>query len=139
VKSLLDTIRVVWEGGYGVIDSISEDDHYLILRVDFDQIEEVRKELLEPLRSAGVDADIPPTGGALPQLDFPGYIGLASGLITIGQFVAVALKTFRAKQRAAGKRVGVHYISRPHRERLDFYTATDDEVDAYITEDRIGD
>jgi len=139
VKSLLDTIGVAWKGRCGVIDSMSEDDHYLILRVDFDQIDEVRKELLEPLRSPEISADIPPTGGGVPQPDFPAYIGMASGLITIAQGVASALKTFRRKQREARKKVGVHYIRRPNRERLDFYTATDDEVDTYITEDRIGD
>ncbi len=118
-----------------MIDMSLTDDHFIALRIDVDQLEDVRHELLEPLRSPDVFADIPPTGSGIPVTDFPAYIELVKDTVSVARFVAGRLIAWHHKRQQQGKPIGIR-ISRPGKAPINLEVTTDEEITIYITEGR---
>jgi hypothetical protein len=118
-----------------MIDRALVSDHFISLRIDVDQLEEVQHELIEPLRSPDVFADIPPTGSGIPVTDFPAYIELVKDTVTVARFVAGKVIAWRHRRRQQGKPIGIR-ISRPGKAPINLEIATDEEITIYITDGR---
>lgn len=129
-----------------MIERMREDDHFILLDIGVDIAEDVERELLEPLRSLGFQAEIPPQGGGLPLEQLSAYIqvvgtslsALASALVIADKFIAWRHKRQARPQPEPEPRQTTTsvIIRRPGREPLDLTDATDEEIRAYIIEQR---
>jgi hypothetical protein len=119
-----------------MIDAIRESDRFLTLGIDITIANEVEDELLAPLRSADVDASIPPQGSGIPVTEYMGYIELVKDTVTVAALVAKYIIAWRRKARQDGKVTNVR-IERPGKAPLLLTMATDNEIELYITEGRI--
>jgi hypothetical protein len=121
-----------------------EDDHFLRLTFVVQVADEVQRELLDPLRSLGIPADIPAQGGAIPLEQIGAYIQLISaslGRVASALVVADRINAWRHNRREQQQSdpprpTTAVFIIRPGREPLDIANSTDDEVTKYIIEGR---
>ena len=118
-----------------MIDNILEDDHFIVLRIDVSQFEEAQHELLEPLRSPEIYADIPPQGSGIPLSELLGYIRLLKDTVAVARAIARRVIAWRQQRRQNGKPIGIR-ISRPGKAPLNLVVATDEEITVYITDGR---
>jgi hypothetical protein len=129
-----------------VIDSMREDDHFIMLDIGIDIEEDVQRELLEPLRALGIEAEIPPQGGGNPLEQLTGYINLVNSTFSIlatALLVSDRFNAWRRKRQAQQHPEPLQItrtviISRPRRGPVDPDSpgATDDEIRTYIVEER---
>lgn len=124
------------EGRRGVIDRTIEDDRIIELRVGVDELEDVRQEFIELLRSPEVFADIPPTGSGIPVTEFRAYIELATATAPLLLLVAQRFIAWRDKRRQQGRPGGIRIISRSGKTTVEVENATDKEIIICITEGR---
>jgi hypothetical protein len=115
-----------------MLNTALEDDRYIVLHVDVDQTQDLLHELLEPLRSPDVDADIPPQGSAILHTEFWGYIEFVKTSAEVALCVAQRFIAWRKKRRELGKPIGVR-MSRPGEPLLNLDDCTDEEITYYIT------
>jgi hypothetical protein len=118
-----------------------KDDHFIMLDIGVDIEEDVQRELLEPIRSLGIPAEIPPQGGGIPLEQLTGYVSLANSSLALALLVADRFIAWRHKRQAQPhpaprKITTIVIISRAGREPLDLTDATDEETRAYIIEQR---
>jgi hypothetical protein len=118
-----------------MIDRMFEDDHFIMLLIDVDQADDVLHELLEPLRSPDIAADIPPQGSGNPLTEYIAYIELLKDAASGARFVAERIISWRQKRRQQGQEVRVRII-RPGKAPINLVFATDEEVTVRITDGR---
>jgi hypothetical protein len=114
-------------------DWIPEDDRFLTLYVEIELAEEVERELLAPLRSHNIPAEIPPQGSGIPMSEYIGYIGTVTQTAAASMFIYQQIRAWLRKRQLEGRPTRVR-TKRKGREELDLNRATDDELHALILE-----
>lgn len=104
----------------------------IVLHIDPEQTQDVLHELLEPMRSPAVDAELPAVGGGLPHAEFLGYIDLVKDTVEFAHFVAKQIIEWRRRRRELGKPVGVR-LECGGLPVLSLDDSPDEEVMYYIT------